>query len=264
MTRGKTRTALAHAIAVAFLAAPCLAGTAAAADAGAAPAPDALVKQAVDALPQVPFKAQLRLTPDQGPARNLELTHKVVGGNRASFLEVKEPSELAGIRFLFLENPATGPEQYIKIPSARSPVKVEGQIRKQPFLESSFFVMDLVEPKLDDFTYAYVGEEEILGRKAKLVEATPKKPADQIYGKTILAIDPADRLILKRQFFDQGGKLLKVWTIEKVEKIDGIWTFRDQTMENVQQKTKSRLETPEVAYNVQVFDSQFDPKSLGR
>jgi Outer membrane lipoprotein-sorting protein len=226
--------------------------------------PGALVKNAVDALPKVPFKAQLRLTPNEGPTRNLELSHKLVGGNRSSFLEVKEPSELAGIRFLFLENAETGPEQYIKIPAGRTPVKVQGQIRKQPFLESTFFVSDLVEPKLDDFTYAFVGEEEVLGRKTKLIEATPKNPDDEIYGKTILAIDPADRLILKRQFFDHNGKLLKVWTIEKIEKVDGIWTFREQRMENVQEKTKSRLDTPEVSYNVQLFDSQFEPKSLGK
>jgi hypothetical protein len=225
---------------------------------------EGLVKQAVQALPRVPFKAQLKLTPVSGDPRNLELSHKEVNGNRSSYLEVKDPSELAGIRFLFLENAVTGPEQYIKIPSGRTPVKVEGQIRKQPFLESTFYVSDLVEPKLNDYTYAFVGEEEVLGRKTKLVEATPKHPQSEIYGKTVLAIDPTDLLILKRRFSDKDGKPLKVWTIDKIEKVDGVWTIRQQTMENVQQKSTSKLETPTIQYNVDLPDSLFDPKSLAR
>src|SRR5262249_20394160 len=157
----------------------------------------------------------------------------------ASYLEVKEPSDVAGIRFLFLENSTTGPEQYIRIPAGRTPVKVEGEIRKRPFLDSSFYVADLVEPKLDAYNYTFVGEEELLGRKTKLIEVTPKNPSEEIYGKTIVAVDPVDKLILKRQFFDHKGTLIKVWTIDKVEKVDGIWTIRDQRMQNVEKKTQS-------------------------
>ena len=234
---------------------------------GAASAADdagALVQNAVGALPRVPFRAALKLTPPEGAPRDLSLSHKVVNGNRASLLEVSEPAELSGMKFLFLENAVTGPEQYIKIKSGRTPVKVEGQIRKQPFLESSFYVSDLVEPKLDSFTYAFVGDEELLARKTKKVEATPKNPGEEIYSKTILWIDPVDLLILKRQFFDKDGKVLKVWTVDKVEKVDGIWTMRDQTMTNVQEKATSRLSTPEVKYNVELKDNIFEPRSLAQ
>jgi hypothetical protein len=240
-----------------------LAGAAAAEAPAPAPAAadaEALVSQAIQALPRVPFKAQLRLTPVSGDVRTLELWHKEVGDHRASFLEVKSPTELAGIKFLFLENAAIGPEQYIKIPSGR-PVKVEGQIRKQPFLESTFYVSDMVAPKISDYTYAFAGEEEVLGRKATLVEATPKQPVKEIYGKTVLAIDPTDRLILKRRFFDKEGKPLKVWTVEDVVRQNGIWTIRKQTMENVQQQSTSGLEST-VEYDVELPDAAFEPQSL--
>jgi hypothetical protein len=264
MERRRPRTLRAPAVAaIALLFAGW--GETRAADAPAAsPAGDAaaLVAKAVQALPRKPFKADLVLTPAAGGPRRLELSHKVVLDNRASLLEVKSPPDLAGIRFLFLESSVTGPEQYIKIPSGRTAVKVEGQIRKQPFLESDFYVSDLVEPKLDRYTYAFAGEEELLGRKTKLVEATPMRPVDEIYGKSILAIDPEDLLILKRQLFDKDGKLLKVWTIEEVDKVDGIWTFRKQTMENVQRKSKSRLETPKIQYDVDLPDKAFDPGEL--
>jgi hypothetical protein len=55
-----------------------------------------------------------------------------------------------------------------------------------------------------------------------LVEATPKSPEHELHGKTVAAIDPADRSM--RRSSSTWGALLKVWTLEKVEKIDGMWT----------------------------------------
>ncbi|MEW6272855.1 MAG: outer membrane lipoprotein-sorting protein [Thermodesulfobacteriota bacterium] len=224
----------------------------------------ALVKKAVDALPKVPFRAQLVLTPAKEEPRELALSHKLVGGARASYLEVTAPDQLEGIRFLFLEHPNGEPEQYIKVAAARSAVRVKDQIRKQPFLESDFYVSDLVEPPLDAYTYKFVGEEELLGRKTRLVEAVPKNSANEIYGKTVIAIDPQDLLILKRSFYDLKGKPQKVWTIDKVEKVDGIWTIRDQRMTTADQGTTSRLETPKIEYSVELKDAMFTPEYLKR
>ncbi|MBM4244247.1 MAG: outer membrane lipoprotein-sorting protein [Deltaproteobacteria bacterium] len=231
---------------------------------GAADDAGALVRKATDALPKNTFTAQLKLTPQSQPGRDLRLEHKVVGGARASYLEVTAPEALSGIRFLFLEHPTGQPEQYIKVAAARNAVQVKDQVRKQPFLESDFYVSDLVEPQVDAYDYKFVGDEELLGRKTKLVEAVPKNSAGEIYGKTVIAIDPEDALILKRSFYDLKGNLLKVWTIDQVEKVDGVWTFRKQTMTTVPAKTSSTLETPEVKYDVELTDSVFTPEHLRR
>ena len=224
----------------------------------------ALARKAVDALPRKPFTAKLKLTPPSQPTRDLTLDHKVVGGARASYLEVTAPESLSGIRFLFLEHPNGEPEQYIKVAAARNAVQVKDQVRKQPFLESDFYVSDLVEPNLDAYTFKFVGEEELLGRKTRLVEMVPKNSANEIYGKTVIAIDPNDLLILKRSFYDLKGNLLKVWTIDEVEQVDGVWTIRKQSMTTVPQKTTSRLETPEIHYDVDLKDSVFTPEHLRR
>jgi hypothetical protein len=224
----------------------------------------ALVRKAVDALPKKPFTAQLKLTPSSQPARDITLDHKVVGGARASYLEVTAPDALSGIRFLFLEHLNGQPEQFIKVAAARNAVQVKDQVRKQPFLESDFYVSDLVEPQVDAYEYKFVGDEELLGRKTKLVESVPKDSANEIYGKTVIAIDPQDLLILKRSFYDLKGNLSKVWTIDQVEKVDGVWTFRKQTMTTVPAKTSSTLETPTIKYDVDLKDSTFTPEHLRR
>ena len=244
-------SAVAVALALAF------AGSAAAQDAGAKD----LMKKVMDALPKVPFEAKLHLT-SPGNFRDLSLSHKLVGGARASFLEVTAPDDLKGIRFLFIEHLDKPSEQYIKVTASRRAVLVADEVRKQPFLGSAFYVADLIEPPLDASTYKFVGDETVLGRPCKLVEATPVKPADALYSKVINALDPKDALALRREFFDPKGRLLKVWEVKKVEKLDGNWTIMDQNMTNVQEQTTSRLETLKVDFNVVLPDSMFTPNYL--
>lgn len=220
-----------------------------------------LMKTVMDNLPKVPFEAKLRLT-SPGATRELTLSHKLVGGARASYLEVTAPEDLKGIRFLFLEHLDKPSEQYIKVTASRRAVLVADEVRKQPFLGSAFYVADLIEPPLDAYTYKFVGEETVLERAAKLVDATPVKPADALYGKIINALDPKDLLALRREFFDGKARLLKVWEVKKVEKLDGHWTIMDQVMTNVQEQTTSRLETLSVNFNVVLPDTMFTPNYL--
>lgn len=220
-----------------------------------------LVKKVLDALPKVPFKAKLTVTTPQG-AREVELDHKFVDGARASYLELLSPEDLKGIRFLFLERLDAPSEQYMKVAASRTFVRVADEVRKQPFLGSTFYISDLIEPPIDAFTYKFVGEDKVLGRSVMLVEATPKDPAKQVYGKTIMALDPKDLLALRRQFYDHKGQIQKVWTVDKVEKIDGNWTLVDQRMTNSQTNEQSRLEVKDVKFNVDLPDSMFAPKYL--
>ena len=222
-----------------------------------------LVRRVLEALPKQSGQATVDLTVQGEKPRTLEISNKVVDGARASYLEVTAPSDIAGIRFLFLQ-PADKPnEQYLKIPASRKVVVVAEEIRKQPFLGSTFYVSDLVEPKLDDYDYAVVGEETRLGRPCTLVEARPKK-SDEVYGRTVLSLDPKDQLILKRQFFAPDGELAKVWTIEQVEQVDGVWTLMKQKMEDVREHRSSRLDVTAAKYGVDLPDAMFTPKYLAR
>ncbi len=226
--------------------------------------PGTLVKKAVENLPKVPVQAKLKLTPPQGDPREVQLSSKMIEGMRASYLEVTQPEALQGIRFLFLERPGSESEQYMKIAMAPNAVKVSGQVRKNPFLESTFYVSDMVEPIVDDYTYEFVGDGGIGGRAVKKVKATPKNPADEIYGSVTIWIDPKDLIVLKREFADKDGKPFKEWSVDVVESVDDILTIRDQRMKNLQDGTESRLETIEVEYNGNVLDTMFSPDHLRR
>ncbi|HUI26622.1 MAG TPA: outer membrane lipoprotein-sorting protein [Candidatus Kryptonia bacterium] len=231
-----------------------------------APADEArdLVKRALAALPQVPFVATLKLSVDAGPPRELQLSYKVVGGVRASFLEVRSPLDLQGTRFLFLERPEARSDQYLSVPVSRKVIEVADTVRKYSFLGSTFYVADLIAPQLDAFTYTLDGEDDVAGRHCRLVEAVPTQPERAIYSKTLVGIDMKDGLILKRLFLDEQGALLKAWTVDRVEKVDGHWVLMDQRMRNLQDHNESRLEITQINYHVELPDSMFTPQHLAR
>jgi negative regulator of sigma E activity len=222
-----------------------------------------LVKQVIDAVPEAPFSAKLKLTTG-GDVRTLEMGHKRQDGVTLTYMEVTAPSDLDGTRFLLIDHPDKPDQQFMKVRSVQRAVQVSEQSRKQPFLGSEFYIYDMVRPELDAYEYTFVGEEQVGGRSCKLVQSVPKGNGSELYSKTITAIDPTDRLTMRTQFFDPKGKLLKVWTLEKVEKIDGNWSPLLQRMVNAQSGRESVIELGEVRYNVELPQQMFERSYLTR
>jgi len=224
-----------------------------------------LVKRVRDAVPKVPFLAKMTLTSDRGWVRELELSHKHLNNDvEAGYMEVTAPMDLKDTRFLVFDHEKGRDEQFIYVPAAKRAIQVGPQTRKQDFLGSEFAVGDLVQPDLDAFTYRFVGEEDVGGRHCKLVESVPKNPADEMYAKTVTAVDPTDLVVVRTQFFDGNGKLLKVFTVEKLEKVDGIWTPLVQQMNNVQENHWSKITLSDVKYNAQLPEETFNKSYLTR
>ncbi len=223
-----------------------------------------LIQRVIDAVPKVSLQANITLASDGGNVRVLDLQRKPTKDGDASYLEVSAPQNLENTRFLFLERGPEGSLQYVYTPSFGRTVRVGGDARKQSFLGSEFYVSDLIMPDLDAFDFSITGEEEVGGRKCELVASVPRNPADEPYSKVVMAVDPADLLIMRTQFFDPKGKLLKLWTVEKVEKVDGYWTPLLHSVANVQDNTRSKLEISEIRYNVDIPDEVFTKPHLER
>lgn len=224
----------------------------------------ALVKRVLDAMPDMPFTATMTLATEGGARRDLALSHKRIGDTRASYLEVTSPLNVKDTRFLFLERVEGRDEQFVYVPAVKRVAQIGEDARQQPFLGSEFYVSDLVRPALDEFAYAAVGEAAVGGRQCALVEATPKSPMQHLYGKTVFAIDARDLVIVRLEFFDRKGRPLKVWTVERLERIDGVWTAREQRMTNLQEKVSSRLVIDAIRYHAEVPDERFTRAYLAR
>jgi outer membrane lipoprotein-sorting protein len=223
-----------------------------------------LVKRMLESTAKIPVTARVKLSSDRGWVRELTMSGKPLNGADASYMEVTAPMDMKDTRFLLLDRATGRDEQFIYVPAAKRAMQVSTETRKQPFLGSDFYIYDMVRPDLEGFNYAFVGEEDVGGHHCKLIQSTPKEPAGELYSKTITAMDVQDAVVLRTQFFDPQGKPLKVWTITKLEKVDGHWTPLDQTMVNQQENHQSRLELIDVKYDADIPDETFSRMHLTR
>lgn len=231
------------------------------------PADDAraLVQRVLDTEPDVPSVSQMQLTTPGGLVREFTVSRKTLAdGIDARYLEVTSPTNLKDTRYLFYDHSERRDDQFMYLPFMRRIVRLSAQTRREPFLGSTFFVDDLIERPLDAYRYAFVGEETIGQRPCRLVEAIPLQPAEEPYGRVVAAIDPADLVVVRAQLYAHDGTLFKVHTVDTLEKIDGHWTPRAQTMDNVHDHTSSRLTTTEVRYDAPIGDDIFREAYLGR
>lgn len=223
-----------------------------------------LVRKVLDALPKDSFEARMTVSSGDFEPRELRMVRHYIDGAHGTYLEVSSPDELEGIRFLFLEHPGKPNEQFIKIKASRTAIQVSEEVRRQPFLGSTFYVSDLVMPNLDDYSYKYVGKDVVGDRTVTLVEMTPKDPEADIYSKTIAALDPNDLLVLRREYFDKDGEKIKVWTVDKIDKIKDTLSPMGQKMVDLRTGDTSRLDVGKVDFDTEVTDASFKPKYLLR
>ena len=235
----------------------------------AAEAPDddarALVKRVIDAAPEVPYVSRMELTTPGGLVREFNMNGKhMENGVEARYIEVTGPMNLKDTRYLLYDRSQRRDDQYVYIPFMKRVVRLSEKTRHEPFLGSTFFVDDMIKRALDDYTYRFVGDEMVGQRACKLVECTPKHPENEAYGKIIAAIDPIDLVVMRAQLFNQDGKLFKLHSTDIIEKIDGYWTPRQQTMRNLDDNDASQLTTVEIQYNAPLGDDVFRQAYLGR
>jgi len=221
-----------------------------------------LVKKMLDSSSKASFAARSTLTSNRGWSREMTMKQKRIADAMAVYIEVTAPHDVSGTRFLMKEKIEGPDEQYIYIPAVKRVIRIAEEARKQQFLGSDFYVSDLVTPDIDTFDYAFVGEETIGERKTKLVQATPKKADDEVYGKTVLAIDAVDLLPVRTQFFDKKGNLFKVLTVKSWKKEGDAWVPMEQEMVDVQGSTSSTIVVTDVQIGVDLPDSMFDKMFL--
>lgn len=206
--------------------------------------------------------AAARLTLSSGSeSREFELLRRRSGSGDQVSIRVTAPYHFKGTRYLFLEEANGRQDHYTFLPALRRTARIAADSLNQPFLATEFYVVDMIKPKLDDFAYRFVGDETVAGRACKLVESVPANGSDALYGRTVLAIDAADLVVVRTQFFDRQGRPLKVWTVERLEKVDDMWTPREQTMKSAD-GTEWRLKIEEIRYGVDLRDDEFAVKGL--
>lgn len=152
------------------------------------------------------------------------------GKNTYNFLlEFMAPQDVAGTATLTIQHQQRDDDQWLYLPVLRTSKRISAGRKGDRFMGTEMTYEDLsnyLSEPLEEYSYQLLGKENINGRSAYRLSATPKSGTKTQYSKRTLWIDQQTHLMLRTDFYDQKGKLLKVFTAQEIKKIAGTNFYR--------------------------------------
>jgi outer membrane lipoprotein-sorting protein len=153
-------------------------------------------------------------------------------GDKKAFTEYLSPAREQGTKMLKLED-----QLWIYSPSTDRTIQISGHMLRQSVMGSDLSYEDMMDDRklTDIYTASVVGNEEIEGRKAFILELHASV-TDVAYYKRRMWIDSERFVPLKEELFAKSGQLLKRTTLSEVRQIQGRWfpmtiVFKDMLKE---------------------------------
>ncbi len=209
------------------------------------------------------FKVKMFLVNENGKARErlLEIYTKDFNGLNKTYIVFLSPLDIRGTAFLSIEHPGDKDDtQYLFLPTLGRARRIVSSQKNRHFVNTDYTYEDMQRRKPFMDEHKIIGQQEFLERPCYILESIPKTRSQ--YSKRISWVDKNSYLILATDFYDKKNKKVKEFRVEKIQKIDGIWTPVKTTMYDLKRKHKTIMITTTVKYNQGLKDSLFTVRQL--
>jgi outer membrane lipoprotein-sorting protein len=167
----------------------------------------------------------------------------------------EEPRDIRGVELVLTRSEGDLDRMKMYLPVLRRVRDIRTELQGEPFLGTDFNFEDLGFDETDFRKHAIAGKGEFEGRSCVNVKSTPNEPFG--YGSIVRCIDEKDFLPRRTEYYDRAGKLWKLRTLERIEKIDGKAVPTRIVMKDVQTGTSSTLELANVRLDAELAESAF-------
>lgn len=210
------------------------------------------------------------LTEKDGFIRNREVSYyeKDYGKDRKTFLYVNEPADVRSTAILinsYDEAKNSEDDTWLYIPALRKVKRLASRNKQGRFVGSEFIFADMERLHLKDYQYELLNTDMVNERPAFKVDAiasSDRTTEKTGYSRRLIWVDSERFVVLREQFFDPQGVLLKELTTNKVDKISDYWIATNQTLENHQSGRKTQIKISDLIFNKPMSDLIFSKQTL--
>ena len=182
------------------------------------------------------------------------------------------PNDIRGTGFLVWEHPTAEDERFLFLPSLGRVRRIAGSETQDSFVGSDFTYEDIGGRELDEYTYRFAGAD---GESASWTEPggqprpawrleSKRKDVSAPFARAVSLVLKDSFLVVQADIFNRRNERQKVYTVRKIERIEGIWTVMDSEMVNAAEKTRTGLLVERADYNVGLKDADFSRRELER
>jgi hypothetical protein len=183
------------------------------------------------------------------------------------------PNDIRGTSFLVWEHPKADDERFLYLPSLGRVRRIAGSETQESFVGSDFTYEDIGGRELDEYTYAFAGPDGGkttwtapgggAARAAWHLESRRKDTSAEF--PRVISIVLADSfVVVAADVYNRRNEKQKVYTVRRLEQIEGIWTVMESEMANTIEKTRTELVVEATDYNVGLSEADFSRRELER
>ena len=253
----------------------------------ATPTPDAIARQVQDRETGRDSRSDMRmkLYDRHGRARERALTILALRGRDSPgaapdapagdrlLIRFTYPNDIRDTSFLVWEHPKADDERFLYLPSLGRVRRIAGSETQESFVGSDFTYEDISGRELDEYTYAFSGADNGATswtppgggtvRQAWRIESR-RKDASAEFPRVISVILKDSFVVVAADIYNKRNEKQKVYTVKRLEQVEGIWTVMDSEMTNALDKTRTELAVESADYNVGLKESDFSRRELER
>jgi hypothetical protein len=183
------------------------------------------------------------------------------------------PNDIRGTSFLVWEHPEGEDERFLYLPALGRVRRIAGAETQESFVGSDFTYEDIGGREFDEYTYAFSGADGADAtwtppgggppRPAWRLESTRKDRSAQ-FPRAVSLVLKDSYVVVGADVYNRRNEKQKVYTVRRLEQIEGVWTAMDAEMTNALEKSRTELVVESIDYNVGLKEADFSRRELER
>ncbi|HKV40313.1 MAG TPA: outer membrane lipoprotein-sorting protein [Blastocatellia bacterium] len=205
---------------------------------------------------EVKLKASIQ--DSSGPARVIQLTvltKKQADGGKMLLVEFTSPPEERDRDALIVVSAGGSIEATRYTESSDSFLTTKSATDEESLF--GLTLQELVGGQPENYTYKVLGEETYQGTPVYRIEGTLKPGIESRFPRTVMLVSKDNYAGLVIEPYDNHNELGRRITLTRNEKVDGIWTRTQWSVDNIEDKKKIDFSAIEVKYNQNLSDTLF-------
>jgi hypothetical protein len=178
------------------------------------------------------------------------------------------PSDIRGTGFLVWEHPQGDDERFLYLPSLGRVRRIAGSETQESFVGSDFTYEDIGGREFEEYSYALKDENASwtppsggAARPAWRLESR-RRDATARFPRVVSLILKDSYVVVSAEIHNRRDEKQKVYTVRRLEQVEGIWTAMDAEMIDALEKSRTELTIGKVDYNVGLKESDFTRREL--
>lgn len=189
------------------------------------------------------------------------------GPELKKLIRFTSPPELAKSAVLTIEHRYEDAGQWIYLPAVFTSRQIPSRNRSDRYMGTDFYYEDIVTLKPQDFAFETIRKEKSGGDDIVVISqiaASEKQKRESGYSKVLHWVDPARKIILKSEYFDRDGTLIKRLQSGDIRAYGRYYRADRVKMEDLARKHATEVRYLDRIIDGEVPDRLFSIRSLER